>query len=66
MLKGLFTKKPPLAVAITSHALRFEMARGKTLLEAAQDAGIGFPCVYSYVFTFYVTLKFLMLHFTLS
>ena len=44
MLKGLFTKKPPLAVAITSHALRFEMARGKTLLEAAQDAGIGFPC----------------------
>lgn len=43
MFKALFGKKPPISVTVTSHDLQFEVARGQTLLEAAQAAGIGFP-----------------------
>lgn len=43
MFKALFGKKPPLTVTVTSHDLQFEVVRGQTLLEAAQNAGVGFP-----------------------
>lgn len=44
MLKKLFAKREVPLVEVVSHGLRFEVPRGRTLLEAAQDAGIGFPC----------------------
>lgn len=44
MLKKLFAKREVPVVELASHGLKFEVPRGKTLLEAAQDAGIGFPC----------------------
>ena len=44
MLKKLFGKREVPVVEVASHDLKFEVPRGKTLLEAAQDAGIGFPC----------------------
>ena len=44
MLKKLFGKREVPVVEVASHGLKFEVARGKTLLEGAQDAGIGFPC----------------------
>lgn len=44
MLKKLFGKREVPVVEVASHSLKFGVARGKTLLEAAQDAGIGFPC----------------------
>lgn len=45
MLKALFGKKAPShnQVSIVSHGLGYAVPRGRTLLEAAQDAGIGFP-----------------------
>lgn len=44
MLKKLFAKREVPTVELVSHGLSFEVPRGTTLLEAAQDAGIGFPC----------------------
>lgn len=43
MLKKLFGKKPPSQVTISSHSVQFAVPAGQTLLEAALDAGIGFP-----------------------
>jgi len=45
MLKALFGKKAPShnRVHIASHDLEFAVPRGRTLLESAQEAGIGFP-----------------------
>lgn len=45
MLKALFSRKAPAksTVNIVSHDLQFAVPRGRTVLEAAQDAGIGFP-----------------------
>lgn len=44
MLKKLFGKREVPQVELVSHDMTFEAPRGKTLLEAAEDAGIGFPC----------------------
>lgn len=44
VLKRLFGKREPLDVQVVSHDLRFKAKPGQTLLEAAQDAGVGFPC----------------------
>lgn len=44
MLKKLFGKREVPVVEVASHGLTFEAPRGKTLLEAAEDAGVGFPC----------------------
>jgi p-cymene monooxygenase electron transfer component len=44
MFKKLFGKREVPVVEVASHGLKFEVPRGKTLLEAAQDAGIGYPC----------------------
>lgn len=45
MLKALFGKKRPSqhTVEVRSHDLKFVVPRGRTVLEAAQDAGVGFP-----------------------
>lgn len=45
MLKALFGKKAPSqnVVNIVSHDMQFVVPRGMTVLEAAQDAGVGFP-----------------------
>lgn len=44
MLKKLFAKREIPTVELVSHGLSFQVPRGRTLLEAAQDAGVGFPC----------------------
>ncbi|HDR8990744.1 TPA: 2Fe-2S iron-sulfur cluster binding domain-containing protein [Burkholderia vietnamiensis] len=44
MFKKLFAKREVPVVELVSHGLTFEVPRGKTLLEAAENAGIGFPC----------------------
>lgn len=43
MLKKLFAKKPPSSVVLQPSAVRYEVARGQTVLESALAQGIAYP-----------------------